>query len=207
MKRYIVLLRAVMPSGRNKVPMAQLREALSAGGFENVRTYIQSGNALVDTTLPAREVEQLISLLLVPSMTLVVLWALATAVTLGPGLELLSARDRVTNIGRPAQSVVNELRLNRVGIRRERRRLHQHFEARFGWPVKRRHHQVKVHRETVHADHFEWLRADESRRRFAQRFVVRIPRRPGSVMRIDAKRGPVFQFIVDDLPRRFWHQA
>jgi uncharacterized protein (DUF1697 family) len=57
MKRYIVLLRAVMPSGKNKVPMAQLREALSAGGFENVRTYIQSGNALVDTTLPAREVE------------------------------------------------------------------------------------------------------------------------------------------------------
>jgi uncharacterized protein (DUF1697 family) len=58
MKRFIVLLRAVMPSGRNKVPMAQLREALSAGGFENVRTYIQSGNALLDTTLPAREVEQ-----------------------------------------------------------------------------------------------------------------------------------------------------
>jgi uncharacterized protein (DUF1697 family) len=58
MKRYIVLLRAVMPSGRNKVPMAQLREALSAGGFENVRTYIQSGNALVDTTLSAREVEE-----------------------------------------------------------------------------------------------------------------------------------------------------
>jgi len=58
MKRYIVLLRAVMPSGRNKVPMAQLREALSTGGFENVRTYIQSGNALVDTTLPASEVEQ-----------------------------------------------------------------------------------------------------------------------------------------------------
>jgi uncharacterized protein (DUF1697 family) len=58
MKRYIVLLRAVMPSGRNKVPMAQLREALSAGGFENVRTYIQSGNVLVDTTLPAREVEE-----------------------------------------------------------------------------------------------------------------------------------------------------
>ena len=57
MKRYIVLLRAVMPSGKNKVPMAQLREALSTGGFENVRTYIQSGNALVDTTLPAREVE------------------------------------------------------------------------------------------------------------------------------------------------------
>ena len=55
MKRYVVLLRAVMPSGRNKVPMAQLREVLSEAGFENVRTYIQSGNALVDTMLPVRE--------------------------------------------------------------------------------------------------------------------------------------------------------
>jgi uncharacterized protein (DUF1697 family) len=58
MKRYIVLLRAVMPSGKNRVPMAQLRQTLEEGGFENVRTYIQSGNALVDTTLPAREVEE-----------------------------------------------------------------------------------------------------------------------------------------------------
>jgi uncharacterized protein (DUF1697 family) len=57
MRRYVVLLRAVMPSGRNKVPMARLREVLSADGFENVRTYIQSGNALVDTTLSARAVE------------------------------------------------------------------------------------------------------------------------------------------------------
>jgi uncharacterized protein (DUF1697 family) len=56
MKRFVVLLRAVMPSGRNKVPMAQLREVLSAAGFDNVRTYIQSGNALVDSALPARQV-------------------------------------------------------------------------------------------------------------------------------------------------------
>jgi uncharacterized protein (DUF1697 family) len=57
MRRYVVLLRAVMPSGRNKVPMARLREVLAADEFENVRTYIQSGNAIVDTTLAARAVE------------------------------------------------------------------------------------------------------------------------------------------------------
>src|SRR5687767_11600565 len=57
MRRYVVLLRAVMPSGRNKVPMARLREVLSADGFENVRTYIQSGNVIVDTPLSARAVE------------------------------------------------------------------------------------------------------------------------------------------------------
>jgi uncharacterized protein (DUF1697 family) len=57
MKTYIVLLRGVMPTGKNKVPMAQLREELTKAGFGNVRTYIQSGNALIDTDLSAKEVE------------------------------------------------------------------------------------------------------------------------------------------------------
>ncbi len=55
---YVVLLRGVMPFGRNKVPMAQLREVFSGAGFINVRTYIQSGNVVLDTHLGAREVEQ-----------------------------------------------------------------------------------------------------------------------------------------------------
>lgn len=55
---YVVLLRGVMPTGRNKVPMAQLRELLSGAGFLNVRTYIQSGNVVMDTDLPAKQVEQ-----------------------------------------------------------------------------------------------------------------------------------------------------
>jgi uncharacterized protein (DUF1697 family) len=58
MKRYIVLLRGVMPFGKNKVPMATLREILTKAGFKTVRTYIQSGNALVDTDLSAREVAE-----------------------------------------------------------------------------------------------------------------------------------------------------
>lgn len=57
MKTYVSLLRGVMPTGKNKVPMAQLREVLTKAGFGNVRTYIQSGNALVDTNLPTKEVE------------------------------------------------------------------------------------------------------------------------------------------------------
>ena len=38
--------------------MARFREVLGKAGFTRVRTYIQSGNALVDTDLPAREVEK-----------------------------------------------------------------------------------------------------------------------------------------------------
>ena len=57
MRTYIVLLRGVMPTGKNKVPMAQLREVLTQAGFGHVRTYIQSGNALVDTDLSVKEVQ------------------------------------------------------------------------------------------------------------------------------------------------------
>jgi uncharacterized protein (DUF1697 family) len=57
---YIILLRGVMPSGKNKVPMAQLRDVLVDASFGNVRTYIQSGNALVDTELSALETESLV---------------------------------------------------------------------------------------------------------------------------------------------------
>jgi uncharacterized protein (DUF1697 family) len=47
---YIALLRGVNVGGNNKVPMADLRGALEADGFTHVRTYIQSGNVLVDAT-------------------------------------------------------------------------------------------------------------------------------------------------------------
>jgi uncharacterized protein (DUF1697 family) len=46
MKTYIALLRGVNVSGQNKIPMAELRDLLSKSGFENVQTYIQSGNVV-----------------------------------------------------------------------------------------------------------------------------------------------------------------
>ena len=49
MTTWLALLRAVNLGQYNKVPMALLREKLTEAGFTNVRTYIQSGNVLVDT--------------------------------------------------------------------------------------------------------------------------------------------------------------
>lgn len=46
---WIVLFRGV--GGATQLPVAKLREALTAAGFRNVATYINSGNALVRTTL------------------------------------------------------------------------------------------------------------------------------------------------------------
>ncbi|GAB7257142.1 DUF1697 domain-containing protein [Polaribacter sp. OB-PA-B3] len=49
MKKYIVLLRGINVSGRNKIPMAELRDLLNNLGFKNVQTYIQSGNIILES--------------------------------------------------------------------------------------------------------------------------------------------------------------
>lgn len=44
---HVALIRGINVGGRNRVPMAQLRDALTERGFEQVRTYIASGNVLL----------------------------------------------------------------------------------------------------------------------------------------------------------------
>ena len=44
---YLILLRGINVGGRNKVPMAPLRELLEELGYSNVSTYIASGNVIL----------------------------------------------------------------------------------------------------------------------------------------------------------------
>ena len=46
MKRYIALLRGVNISGKNKVPMAELKKGFEELGFAEARTYLNSGNVI-----------------------------------------------------------------------------------------------------------------------------------------------------------------
>ncbi|HEV2070758.1 MAG TPA: DUF1697 domain-containing protein [Acidimicrobiales bacterium] len=55
--RYVALLRGINVGGKNKVVMADLREAFTDAGFEGVRTYIASGNVLFRTERPAMMLE------------------------------------------------------------------------------------------------------------------------------------------------------
>lgn len=55
--KYVVLFRGINVGGRNKIPMAELREHLSTD-FDNVRTYIQSGNVLLESELSAAKVAE-----------------------------------------------------------------------------------------------------------------------------------------------------
>jgi len=49
MKTYIALLRGINVGGHKKIKMAELRTLLEKLPFENVETYIQSGNIVFNT--------------------------------------------------------------------------------------------------------------------------------------------------------------
>ncbi|HYB15918.1 MAG TPA: DUF1697 domain-containing protein [Streptosporangiaceae bacterium] len=49
MASHVALLRGINVGGRNKVPMAELREVVTSLGHTEVTTYIQSGNVLFST--------------------------------------------------------------------------------------------------------------------------------------------------------------
>jgi uncharacterized protein (DUF1697 family) len=60
MTTFVILLRGVMPTGKNKVLMAPLRASLTNAGLAEVRTYIQSGNVIAASSLSRSEIEQLV---------------------------------------------------------------------------------------------------------------------------------------------------
>ena len=56
MTAYLVLLRGINVGGKNRVPMAELRSLLEGLGFDNVSTYVASGNVFLDSDLRAANV-------------------------------------------------------------------------------------------------------------------------------------------------------
>jgi uncharacterized protein (DUF1697 family) len=64
MARYVALLRGINLGARNRIAMPTLREALEDAGFEDVRTYLQSGNVVLSSRAKpagvARKIEQAI---------------------------------------------------------------------------------------------------------------------------------------------------
>ncbi len=64
MARLIVLLRGVNLASRNRISMPELRKALEEEGFEDVNTYVQSGNVVLSTTLSATRVKSDVARLL-----------------------------------------------------------------------------------------------------------------------------------------------
>lgn len=55
MTAYVALFRGINVGGKNSLPMQDLRDILSSLGCENIRTYIQSGNAVFVSAAQAGE--------------------------------------------------------------------------------------------------------------------------------------------------------
>jgi uncharacterized protein (DUF1697 family) len=58
MTRYLVLLRGINVGGKNKVPMAALRELLESHGHTKVSTYIASGNVILTSDRSAAAIKR-----------------------------------------------------------------------------------------------------------------------------------------------------
>jgi uncharacterized protein (DUF1697 family) len=63
-KRYVALLRGINVGGRNKVAMADLRDAFEDAGYAAVSTYIQSGNVLFESDAPSGSLEDALEAML-----------------------------------------------------------------------------------------------------------------------------------------------
>ena len=58
MTTYLILLRGINVGGKNKVPMAPLRELLEELGYSNVSTYIASGNVILSSDSPPGDIKR-----------------------------------------------------------------------------------------------------------------------------------------------------
>jgi uncharacterized protein (DUF1697 family) len=56
--RQIVLLRGINIGPRNRISMAALRELFTSAGFDDVRTYLQSGNAVLSSDADSERLAQ-----------------------------------------------------------------------------------------------------------------------------------------------------
>jgi len=57
MARYVALLRGINVGGKNLIKMPTLKACFEANGFDDVATYIQSGNVLFTSSAPAAGLE------------------------------------------------------------------------------------------------------------------------------------------------------
>ncbi len=68
--RYLILLRGINVGGRNKVPMAALRELLESHGHTKVSTYIASGNVILSSDRSAATIKRELEAALPKAFTL-----------------------------------------------------------------------------------------------------------------------------------------
>lgn len=77
--KFVLLLRGINVGGKNKVVMAELKAQLSEAGFNNVSTYINSGNILFNSDYDLEKCQNLVHEMLAKHYDFNILFTLITA--------------------------------------------------------------------------------------------------------------------------------
>ncbi|HEY1366019.1 MAG TPA: DUF1697 domain-containing protein [Gaiellaceae bacterium] len=118
MARHVVLLRGINLGSRNRVAMPALRAALEEAGFDDVQTYVQSGNIVLAGKASAKEVGRTVERLIADEFGLDVAGvvrtrsALARVVERNPLADVASdpKRYQVSFLdGKPTAAVLRKL--------------------------------------------------------------------------------------------------
>jgi uncharacterized protein (DUF1697 family) len=88
MAQHILLLRGINIGSRNRLSMPQLRDALTAAGFADVRTYLQSGNVVLSTVGKPEEVARNVEGLIAQEFSLEIAVIARTRAQLAKVVEL-----------------------------------------------------------------------------------------------------------------------
>lgn len=94
--RYALLLRGVNVGTKNSLPMAELRAMLEALGCTDVKTYVQSGNAVFSTKLATAELTKKIEAALAKYMGRPIATTLRTQKQLKAVIDALPFKDVAT---------------------------------------------------------------------------------------------------------------
>src|SRR5690606_29151666 len=89
MGRYVALLRGINVGGKNNVAMADLRETFELAGYDSVRTYIQSGNVIFETSKAQKGLEKHIEGALEARFGLPSSWSCGQTTSSGPRWKML----------------------------------------------------------------------------------------------------------------------
>lgn len=86
--QHILLLRGINLAGHNRIAMPALRDALTAAGFGDVRTYLQSGNVVLSSSAKADDVVRKVKRLIAKEFGLDIAVVGRTRAQLGKVVEL-----------------------------------------------------------------------------------------------------------------------
>jgi uncharacterized protein (DUF1697 family) len=95
--QHILLLRGINLGSRNRIAMPELRDVLTAAGFEDVRTYLQSGNVILSSKAKPDEVASETARQIAERFGLDIAVVARTRVQLGKVVELNPLRNVAKN--------------------------------------------------------------------------------------------------------------